>query len=114
MVVMDDVPWIYGAAAAATCSESVAREVTERVVRGAGSGATRGALRAEAVRLAVRTAPAAPFVGLDPDDAEALALVRLTGAGVRDVAAVTGEDQAAVSRRLTRALRTLSRPRLVA
>ena len=114
MEVVDDLPWVYGAACAAAGTEAAARDATERAFRGARAGETRRVLVAEAVRAAIRTDPGEPFDALDPDDAEALALVRLAGLRVDEVAALTGEDQATVRRRLTVALRRLSRPRLVA
>jgi DNA-directed RNA polymerase specialized sigma24 family protein len=111
---MDDLPWIYGAALATARSEATAREVTECAIRQAPAGATRRRLVADAVRLAIASEPAVPFDALDPSDAQALALVRVAGLSAREVATATGEDPATVSRRLTAALRTLSRPRLVA
>jgi DNA-directed RNA polymerase specialized sigma24 family protein len=114
MGLMDDVPWVYGAARAATADEDVALDVTERVLRAAAPDSARRTLVAEAVRQAIRIEPAAPFAGLDRGDAEALALVRLAGLSAAEVADATGEDRATVSRRLTAALRTLARPRLVA
>jgi DNA-directed RNA polymerase specialized sigma24 family protein len=115
MRVMDDLPWIYGAARGAAADEAVARRVTERVVRDARPGSTRRTLVAEAVRLAVGgEQPAAPFDCLAPRDGEALALVRLAGMGIEEVAAMTGEDVATIRRRLTDALQTLAMPRPVA
>jgi DNA-directed RNA polymerase specialized sigma24 family protein len=114
MVVTDDLPWIYGAARAAARSERAACDATERAIRQALAGEDRRALAAHAVRLAIADEPAAPFDALEPADAEALALVRLVGLRVGEVAALTGDEPATVTRRLTAALRTLSRPRLVA
>ena len=114
MEVVDDLPWVYGAALAAASTEAGARDATERAFRGARPGDARLALVAEAVRVAIRTDPAEPFEALDPDDAEALALVRLAGLRIDDVAALTGEDRATVSGRLSVALGSLSRPHLVA
>jgi DNA-directed RNA polymerase specialized sigma24 family protein len=114
MEVVNDLPWVYGAALAAASSEAGAQDATERAFRGARAGDTRRALIAEAVRVAIRTDPAEPFDALDPEDAEALALVRIAGLCVAEVAALTGHDRATVKRRLTVALRSLSRPRLVA
>ena len=111
MRVLDDLPWIYGAARQAAADEDAAGAVTERVVRDAAPGAPRRALVAEAVRLGVGGAtPAAPFDRLPPRDREALALVRLAGMSVEEVAALTGEDAATVKRRLTAGLRTLATP----
>jgi hypothetical protein len=112
MRVVDDLPWIYGAACHATGDEAAARDVTERVVGDARPGTPRRALVAEAVRLGVGGAmPAAPFDRLPPREREALALVRLAGLGVDEVAALTGEDAATVKRRLTAGLQALATPR---
>ena len=115
MHVVDDLPWIYGAACHATADEATARDLTERVVREARPGAPRRALLAEAVRLGVGSPkPAAPFDRLAPRDRQALALVRLAGMGVEEVAVLTGEDPATVKRRLTDGLRTLATPQPLA
>ena len=115
MGVLDDLPWIYGAARRASADEAAARDLTERVVREARPGTPRRLLVAEAVRLAVGGAtPAAPFHRLPAPEREALALVRLAGMGVEEVAALTGEDPATVKRRLTAGLRALATPPPVA
>jgi len=114
MEVAADLPWVYGAARAAARTEAGARDATERAFRFARASDTRQALVAQAVRVAIGIDPAAPFDALDPDDAEALALVRLAGLRVDEVADLTGDDPVMVRRRLTAGLRTLSEPRLVA
>ena len=108
MRVTDDLPWIYGAALAAAGSEAAAQDVTEDVLTHASPRASRADLVAEAVRLAVRRSPAAPFARLPEREREALALVRLARLDVGGVAAVTGEDPAEVKRRLGSALRSLA------
>ncbi len=115
MGVIEDLPWIYGAACQTVADEAAARQVTERVVRDARPGTPRRALVAEAVRLGVASAtPAAPFDRLPPRERETLALVRLAGMGVAEVAALTGEDPTTVKRRLTAGLQMLATPRPVA
>ena len=115
MGVMDDLPWIYGAACHAVADEAAARQVTERVVRDARLGTPRRALVADAVRLGVGSVtPAAPFDRLPPRERHTLALVRLAGMGIEEVAALTGEDLTAVKRRLTAGLQMLATPRPVA
>lgn len=115
MRVLDDLPWIYGAACHAAADEAAARHLTECVVRDARPGTPRRALIAEVVRLAVGSAtPAAPFDRLPPRERQALALVRLAGMGIEEVAALTGEDPATVKRSLTAGLRALATPRPVA
>jgi DNA-directed RNA polymerase specialized sigma24 family protein len=106
--VVEHLPWIYGAALAAAASDAAADHVTEQVVRSAPASATRGWLVIEAVRRAVLRDPASPFDLLRASDREALALVRLAGLDVREVADLLGEDTATVKRRLTDALLTLS------
>ena len=108
VAITDDLAWIYGVALAATDSTSAAERVTERVVRCSAPGAPRPVLVAEAVRLAMCSAPAPPYDALDPDAREALALVRLAGLRVDEVAQLIGEDVLTVKRRLTHALRQLA------
>jgi DNA-directed RNA polymerase specialized sigma24 family protein len=96
----DELARIYGAALAAGASTRVASDVTERVVlAGCGDGAV-----AEAVRLAVREAPAERFAALPAAEREALALVRLAGLKVDEVARLTATTPAVVKARLTGAL----------
>ena len=109
MRVTDDLlRWVYGAALAAATSEAVARNVTEDVLLNASPDASRAGLVTEAVRLAMRQAPVAPFDALPAADREALALVRLAGLTVAEVAAATGEEPDVVKRRLGAALRTVA------
>ena len=105
MAVMDELPWVYGAALAASANADAAAEATATALE-AGPG-TRAELIGRAIRAAVRSAPAAPFDLLEPDAAEALALVRLGGMDVDQVAALTGADAAEVKLRLAAALRDL-------
>jgi DNA-directed RNA polymerase specialized sigma24 family protein len=111
MRVLDDLPWIYGAARHAAADEAAARRVTERVVRDARPGTPRRGLVAEAVRLAVGVMPAGPFDRLPPSEREALALVRLAGLDVDEVAVLLAETPETVKRRLTAGLRILATPR---
>jgi hypothetical protein len=108
MRVTDDLPWVYGAALAAARSEAAAKDVTESVLVEAEPDASRSDLAIEAVRLAVRRSPAQPFDGMDAADAEALALVRIAGMTVVEVAAATGEEPDVVKRRLGAALRVVA------
>jgi DNA-directed RNA polymerase specialized sigma24 family protein len=104
----DDLPWVYGAALAAARSSSAAERITEHVVLSCSADASRARRIGEAVRLAVGTAPAPPYDRLAPGAREALALVRLAGLRVDEVAALLGEDERTVKRRLAEALRTLA------
>ena len=108
MRVTDDLPWIYGAALAAAATEEIARDVAEQVATTAARDASRSELVARAIRSAVRVAPAAPFAGLAEEEREALALVRLGGFDVTEVARQTGTDPREVKRRLGAALRALA------
>jgi DNA-directed RNA polymerase specialized sigma24 family protein len=105
MAFMEELPWVYGAALAASATQDTAAKATASALAG-GSG-TRTALVAHAIRTAVAANPAPPFDQLEPDAAEALALVRLAGMKVDEVAEVTGVDQAEVKLRLAAALRDL-------
>src|SRR3954469_6259434 len=81
---------------------------------GPGAWAPRGRV-AEAVRLAPGGAtPAAPFDRLPPRERQALALVRLAGMTIDEVAALTGEDPATIKRRRTAGLQTLATPQPLA
>lgn len=108
MRALDDLPWVYGAARHAAAGEAAARHVTERVVRDGRPGTPRRGLVAEAVRLAVGVMPAAPFDRLPPSEREALALVRLAGMDIDEVAVLLAETPATVKRRLTAGLRMLA------
>jgi hypothetical protein len=106
MAVMDDLPWVYGAARAASASEDRAADATAEVLaRGLG---TRSEMIGHAIRQAVAGDPASPFDGLEPEAREALALVRLGGLKVDEVAALTGVTVAEVKLRLSAALFALS------
>ena len=112
MGALDDLPWIYGAARQAVADAAAADDLTLRVVRDARPGTPRRSLVAEAVRLGVGgVTPAAPFDRVPPREREALALVRLAGLDVEEVAALTGEDATTVKRRLTAGLQMLASPR---
>jgi DNA-directed RNA polymerase specialized sigma24 family protein len=105
MAVKDELPWVYGAARAASASEDAAAGATAGAL--AAGAAPRGDLVARAIRLAVAGDPASPFAGLEPEAREALALVRLGGLKVDEVAAFTGVGAGEVKRRLAAALTAL-------
>src|SRR4051812_33589403 len=98
---------VYGAALAAAGSPGMAADVTGHVLAGAPESGERE-LVARAVRLAVRGAPHPAFAALEPDDREAVALVRLAGCSDGEAASVLGIDVAEVRRRLLRGLRALA------
>ena len=106
----DRVARIYGAALAAAASEKTAADVTGHVLAGAAAepGSDERALVALAVRLAVRGAPHPQFAAMEPDDREAVALVRLAGCTDGEAARVLGVDEHEVRRRLVRGLRAIA------
>src|SRR5688500_12338811 len=106
MVITDDLPWVYGAARAASASEDAAADATAEVL--AGGSAPRAELIGRAIRQAVAADPASPFDGIEPEAREALALVRLGGLAVDEVAALTGVTVSEVKLRLSAALFALS------
>jgi DNA-directed RNA polymerase specialized sigma24 family protein len=105
MAVMDALPWVYGAARAATRGEDAALAATESAF--AGGSAPRAELIARAIRSGVAGDPASPFAELAPEAREALALVRLGGLNVDEVAALTGVSAGEVKLRLAAALTAL-------
>jgi DNA-directed RNA polymerase specialized sigma24 family protein len=107
MAFMDELPWVYGAALAASATRDAAVEATASALAGGGP-TTRSELVGRAIRTAIATAPAAPFDRLEPEAAEALALVRLGGLKVDEVARLIGSGAAEVKLRLAAGLRDLS------
>jgi DNA-directed RNA polymerase specialized sigma24 family protein len=113
---VDPVARVYGAALAAAASEATAADVTGHVFAGAAAepGSDERALVALAVRLAVRGAPHPQFAAMEPDDREAVALVRLAGCSDGEAARVLGVDVREVRRRLLRGLRAVAAATLLA
>ena len=105
MAVMDELPWVYGAALAASASTDAATDATASAL--AGGPAPRSELVGRAIRAAVAADPAPPFDMLEPEAAEALALVRLGGLDVDQVGRLVGADTSEVKLRLAAALRDL-------
>jgi DNA-directed RNA polymerase specialized sigma24 family protein len=113
---LDPVARVYGAALAAAASEETAADVTGHVLAGAAAepGSDEHALVALAVRLAVRGAPHPRFAAMEPDDREAVALVRLAGCSDGEAARVLGIDVREVRRRLLRGLRAVAAATMLA
>jgi DNA-directed RNA polymerase specialized sigma24 family protein len=103
-------PRVYGAALAASRDEATAADTTERVLRvAAGEPATIDADRLveRAIRLSVRVDPVECFACVAPDDREAVALARLAGYTVREVAAVLGKGTDEIKAMMLRGLRSI-------
>ena len=110
---LDYLPHVYGAALAASCDEETAHTVTERVFEEAVRGGEhllrdRRRLAAQVIRYAVRTAPAVPFGLIDPQDREAVALARLAGYSVDEIALTLEIAPAEAKRRLRGGLEALA------
>lgn len=98
---------VYTAAFAASGSQDVAEEVAERVMLAAG-GADTTTLAERAVLLALRRAPHRAFAPMRPEEREAVALARLTGAGTGRIASLLGISADEVRARLSAGLRAVS------
>jgi DNA-directed RNA polymerase specialized sigma24 family protein len=100
-------PHVYGAALAASRDEQAAAGVAERVMEKAASEPViaRERLVESAILTAVRRAPAPCFEGMQPPDREAVALARLAGYSVEQVASSLGIGVDDVKAGMLRALR---------
>jgi DNA-directed RNA polymerase specialized sigma24 family protein len=100
-------PHVYGAALAASRDEEAAAGVTERVMEKAASEPViaRERLVESAILTAVRRAPAPCFEGMQQPDREAVALARLAGYSVDQVASSLGIGVDDVKAGMLRALR---------
>jgi DNA-directed RNA polymerase specialized sigma24 family protein len=97
---------VYAAALAASGDQSVAEQVSERVILAApGGDAT--TLVERAVLLAIRTAPHDAFAPMGADEREVVALARLAGATTSRVATVLGVDPGEVRALMRSGLRAL-------
>ncbi len=108
-------PHVYGAAVAASVDKASALAVTERVLieaarepAGAGRALDCQRLVENAIRLAVRSCPAEGFAAIEQGDREAIALARLGGYSVTEIAAVLETSAEDVKRRMSRGLRTVA------
>ena len=100
---------VWRAALAASGDHTVAEEVAIAVLRGAARDVAEAQLVRTAVLAAVRRAPAPAFAGLEGAEREALALARIAGCPVGEVAAALGVGDGAARRLLTGALRSVRR-----
>jgi hypothetical protein len=105
---------VYSAAAAACRDPSLAEAVAERVLTSAARAGTgcvgfdRRRLVEQAVVLGVRVDPAPPFDDLPLDEREAVALARLAGCTVGEIAIVLESSVEGVKDAMLRALERLA------
>jgi hypothetical protein len=114
-MVLDHLDAVWRAALAASGDESVAEDVTTKLLTSADVDAPEGQLVRGAVLAAVRRAPAPAFAAMAPAERDAVALARIAGCRVDEVAATLGIGDGAARRLLTEGLRsTLRRRRAIA
>jgi DNA-directed RNA polymerase specialized sigma24 family protein len=98
---------VYGAALAAAAGPADAADVTEHVMV-TSHGAEPRSLVARAVLRAMRTAPHAAFAPMPEPEREVIALARLAGCSVDEIADLLGIAPAEARARMTRGLRALT------
>jgi DNA-directed RNA polymerase specialized sigma24 family protein len=91
---------------AASADREVAEAVTNAVLRAAPGDAAQAELVRGAVLAAVRRAPAPAFASMGRAEREAVALARIAGCRVGEVAAALGIGDGAARRLLTAGLRS--------
>src|SRR3954453_21429272 len=101
---------VWRAALAASGDRHVAETVTTAVLYAASPDATAADLGRQAVLAAVRQAPAAPFAAMGDAQHEAVALARIAGCPVGEVAAALGVGDGTARRLLTAGLRSMLGP----
>jgi DNA-directed RNA polymerase specialized sigma24 family protein len=102
---------VYGAALAAAADSDAAEDVAYDVMIEAADGRARPDARSlveRAVLDAVRTAPHPAFAAMRTEDREAVALARLVGYSVSEVAAALGIAPAEARSRMTNGIRSLA------
>jgi hypothetical protein len=102
---------VWRAALAASGDRHVAEAVTTAVLCAASPDATAADLVRQAVLAAVRQAPAPPFAAMRDAQREAVALARIAGCPVGEVAAALGVGDGTARRLLTAGLRSTLRRR---
>jgi Sigma-70, region 4 len=107
----ESIPHVYGAALAASRDHHTAVMVAEEVLVAAandlgGRPAARSELTERAIRLGVRTAPGPGFADMESDDREVVALARLGGYSVSDIAARLGRPADQVKAAMLRGLQS--------
>ncbi len=98
---------VYGAALAAAAGPRAAAAVTEHVMVAARGEPDPRPLVARAVLRAMRTAPHAAFAAMPEPEREVIALARLAGYSVDEIADVLGIAPAEARARMTRGLRSI-------
>jgi DNA-directed RNA polymerase specialized sigma24 family protein len=100
---------VYGAALAAAAGPAAAADVTENVmVAAATDRADTRTLVARAVVRAMRTAPHAAFARMPGPEREVIALARLAGYSVPEIAETLDMEPAEARMLMTRGLKALS------
>ena len=107
-------PRIYGAALAAAADLQAAARAAEQAMIADAAGAQRSIPPiAKAILAAMRDKPSQPFAALPALERETLALARLGGYKVPEIAAALGEDERTIRRRLLDGLTAMrARPTL--
>jgi DNA-directed RNA polymerase specialized sigma24 family protein len=104
------VPHVYGAALAAAADSEAAADVAREVMADAASGRSRADARslvARALLRSVHEAPARSFAPMRAEDREVVALARLGGYSVGEIAETLAICPAEVRARMTSGLRAL-------
>lgn len=106
-------PRIYGAALAVAGNPDAAVDVTAHVLARSMAARSRGVVEISpedrAIALAVRSAPSAEFRPLRLEDRAVVALARVRGRSVAQIASALDLDEGAVRVSLTRGLRDVAR-----
>jgi DNA-directed RNA polymerase specialized sigma24 family protein len=110
-MVWDHLDAVWRAALAASGDRVVAEEVTTAVLRSAPRDAAQAELVRRAVLGAVRRSPAPAFASMGRAEREAVALARIAGCPVAEVAAALGIGDGAARRLLTAGLRAMRQRR---
>jgi DNA-directed RNA polymerase specialized sigma24 family protein len=100
---------VWRAALAASGDQRVAEAVTTAVLHAAPPKAPAADLVRQAVLAALRQAPAPPFAAMEGAQREAVALARIAGCPVGEVAATLGVADGTARRLLTAGLRSTRR-----
>jgi hypothetical protein len=100
---------VWRAALAASGDQAIAEEVTTAVLCAAPPEAAAAALVRQAVLAAVRRAPAPAFAAMQGAERDAVALARIVGCPVREVAAALGVGDGTARALLTAGLRSMVR-----